>query len=177
MPIQDCGGPGFDKDWELTGQNAVLPRLGPWIKPILRRYWLFSRGMTLGVRCAAFDEKGRVFLIRHTYTPGWHFPGGGVEIGETIFDALDKELREEANLVLDEPAELFGFYCNRNHLPRDHVAFFVARRWRQPEAPVPTAEIAEHGWFDADRLPEGTTVSSRARLDEINGAAEKAVDW
>jgi len=46
------------------------------------------RGMTLGIRVAVLDGADKVFLIRHSYVPGWHFPGGGVEPGETIRQAL-----------------------------------------------------------------------------------------
>lgn len=39
------------------------------------------RRMVLGARAALLDGD-RVLLLRHTYMPGWHFPGGGVEPGK-----------------------------------------------------------------------------------------------
>jgi 8-oxo-dGTP pyrophosphatase MutT (NUDIX family) len=57
----------------------------PWQR-MLSRFYLtvigIKRRMTLGVRVVLLDGN-RVFLIRHTYLPGWQFPGGGVEPGET----------------------------------------------------------------------------------------------
>lgn len=157
--------------------TAVLPKLGPFLKPLLRRYWLVSRGMTLGVRCAALDEQDRIILVKHTYVPGWHLPGGGVEIGETIYDAAGKELREEANVILHKPPALFQVYYNGNAYRRDHIALMVARHWHQPTPPTPSAEIAEAGLFDPDELPAETTAATRRRLDEIFGRRDPAAKW
>jgi 8-oxo-dGTP pyrophosphatase MutT (NUDIX family) len=130
------------------------------------------RGMTLGIRVAVFDDEGRVFLVKHSYVPGWHFPGGGVEPGETIRAALTRELMEEGGIRLDTPAELFGLYLSRPVAPRDHVAFFVGRKWTRIAAPkVPNMEIVACGFFLLDALPAGTTAGTRRRLAEIAGTA------
>ena len=75
---------------------------------------LFRRGVTLGVRAAVFDAEGRVFLVKHSYMPGWYLPGGGVDRGETMRQALERELMEEAGIRLTGPAMLFGLYLNRH---------------------------------------------------------------
>ncbi|PYE87101.1 NUDIX domain-containing protein [Phyllobacterium leguminum] len=135
---------------------------------LFRTYFLLRRPMTLGVRAAVLDEAaGTVFLVRHTYLPGWHLPGGGVETGETFAEALAKELREEGNIELTGPAELFALYMNAHASRRDHAALYVCRHFRQRGPRLANWEIAEVGFFPLDALPEGTTASTRRRLKEI----------
>jgi len=134
--------------------------------------------MTLGVRAAVFDAEERVFLVRHSYTPGWYLPGGGVEPGETIAVALERELMEEGGIVLDAPAELFGLYLNRKISARDHVALFVSRAWRQVKPPkIPNLEIIDCGFFAPDALPEAATAATRQRLAEIRQGAAITAEW
>jgi 8-oxo-dGTP pyrophosphatase MutT (NUDIX family) len=145
---------------------------------VLHLYFRLVRGMTLGVRAAVLDEAGRVFLVRHTYTPGWHLPGGGVEIGETLLEALAKELREEACIRLTAEPILHGVFFNRMALRRDHVAVYVVREFAVESVKQPDREIAETGWFPLDALPEGTTAGTRRRLGEIaDPHAPKREDW
>ena len=138
--------------------------------------FLLTRPMTLGVRAAALDAQGRVFLVRHTYVPGWYLPGGGVERGETVEEALTRELDEEGNIAMTAPPELFGVYFNRRSSPRDHVVLYVVRAFRQSGPRGPDRELAETGFFPLDALPEDTTAATRARLAEIAGAPRSA-DW
>lgn len=143
----------------------------------LQRYWRLSRGLTLGAQGAVIDAEGRFLLIRHTYRPGWHFPGGGVEKSEPVELALQRELSEEAGVVLDAQPDLFGLYANFRFFPGDHIALFVVRRWHQPVAPRPNREIAEHGFFAADAVPETTHESTRVRIAEILGRQPKSPLW
>jgi 8-oxo-dGTP pyrophosphatase MutT (NUDIX family) len=144
---------------------------------VLHSYFRFARGMTLGVRAAVLNDAGEVFLIRHTYTPGWQLPGGGVEAGETLNEALAKELREEACIRLTGPAQLFGVYFNRKVSRRDHVVLYVVRDFAVDEAKQPDMEIAEARFFPLDALPDGLTPATRRRLVEIAEGAVATTDW
>jgi ADP-ribose pyrophosphatase YjhB (NUDIX family) len=157
--------------------NASLRGLRRAFGRVLHLYFRLTRGLTLGVRAAVLDETGRVFLVRHTYTPGWHLPGGGVEIGETLVEALAKELREEACIRLTAEPVLHGVFFNRGLSRRDHVAVFVVRDFVVESDKQPDREIAEAGWFPLETLPEDTTAGTRRRLAEIVGDAMVGADW
>ncbi|ESR23152.1 NUDIX hydrolase [Lutibaculum baratangense AMV1] len=150
------------------------------VRPLTRRlaqtYWRWSRGLTMGVRVAVLDGR-YVFLVRHTYTSGWHLPGGGIERGETARQALERELMEEAGIRLDEEPRLHGVFLNEATFPGDHVLTFVGEAWTQVEVPYPSKEIAEAGFFPADGLPAGTTPGTRRRIMEIVDAAPPAAHW
>ena len=133
-------------------------------------FFLIKRPMTLGVRAAAFDEAGRVFLVRHTYIGGWHLPGGGVERGETAPDALAKELMEEGHLTMIEPPRLASVHFNQAASGWDHVLFFHCPLVVQARPRLPDREIAEAGFFTLDALPEKVTPATRRRLAELDGS-------
>jgi ADP-ribose pyrophosphatase YjhB (NUDIX family) len=157
--------------------DAIRRLFEPFIRRVLHFYWRFSRGVTLGVRAVVIDGGGRVFLIVHSYVPGWHLPGGGVEIGETAAVALARELREEGNIELVDQPALFGVYFNRRISRRDHVALYVVRAFRQDAPPRPNREIIAHGFFAPDALPAETTRATRERLAEVLGGRKPAELW
>jgi ADP-ribose pyrophosphatase YjhB (NUDIX family) len=164
-----------------TGLRELGSAVRKAVKPAIRRgfhlYWRMSRGLTLGVRGLVVDEAGRIFLVKHTYVRGWHLPGGGVEPGETLLDALARELKEEGNIDLLEPPALHAVYFNTRVSLRDHVALFVVSAFRQPAPPVPDREIMAHGFFATDALPEDTVTSVRARIAEVLMGAPTAQRW
>src|SRR3954462_7913121 len=107
----------------------VRRKFEPALRRVLHLYWRFARGMTLGVRGVVLDGDDRVFLVKHSYVAGWHLPGGGVEPGESLLDALRRERGEEGCIeVLGEPV-LLGMFFNRQVSRRDHVAVYLIRNF------------------------------------------------
>jgi 8-oxo-dGTP pyrophosphatase MutT (NUDIX family) len=147
------------------------------VTKVLQSYWRFSRGLTLGVRGMVIDSSGRVLLVRHTYRPGWSFPGGGVEKGETTVAALAREIAEETGIELTGPPQLIGIYANFEMFPGDHVALFRIHQWRQQYIPKPNTEIAEIDFFAPDAIPPSTTAGTRRRLSETFAQIPAVPHW
>ena len=168
-------------NWLTWNRTSVLRelrfRMARAAGKIMHLYWRMSRGLTLGVRGLVIDSQGRVFLVKHTYMRGWHLPGGGVEPGETVLDALARELKEEGNIELLEPPTQGGVYFQASISRRDHVVLFVVRRFHQPAPPVPDREIMAHGFFALDALPEDTGAATRARIAEVMMGAPISPRW
>lgn len=161
----------------MTNLKAGRRALEPALRRLLHFYWRFARGLTLGVRALVIDPAGRVLLVEHSYVDGWYLPGGGVEVGETLGDALARELREETNVELAGTPLLHGIFLNDHISRRDHVAVFVIRDFRQDTAPQPDHEIIAHGFFFPTELPDGTTPGTRARIAEVIGGAPIRARW
>jgi ADP-ribose pyrophosphatase YjhB (NUDIX family) len=160
-----------------TPLSIVRAALEPALRRVLHFYWRFSRGLTLGVRGLVIDGTGRIFLVKHSYVEGWHLPGGGVEAGETLLDALVRELAEEGNIEPTAPPILHGVFFNGRTSRRDHVAVYVLRDFRQTAEPVPDREIIAHGFFKLDDLPNDTTAGTRARIFEVMMGRSASERW
>ncbi|MBR0852249.1 NUDIX domain-containing protein [Bradyrhizobium diazoefficiens] len=158
-----------------------LDRIRQTCEPLLRRvfhaWFLLVRGMTLGVRAVVLDADNRVFLVRHSYVSGWYLPGGGVDYGETMEQAMRRELKEEGDIDLTGEAVLHGIYLNSHVSRRDHVAVYVVRHFRQDRLPEPNREIVECGFFDSAAVPEGTTRGTRLRIAEVLDGKPPIATW
>lgn len=133
--------------------------------------------LTIGVRIIVRDGDERVLLVRHTYAPGWHFPGGAVDRRETAVDAAVRELREEALIEASSPPRLMGVYLSTVNHKSDHIVLFEAGAWRAIEGKARPLEIAEARFFPLRDLPNGTTGGTRRRLAELSGEAEASAIW
>jgi ADP-ribose pyrophosphatase YjhB (NUDIX family) len=160
---------------ETRFRQRGWPRLRGWL---FHKYFLLTRPMTLGVRALIHDRAaGAVFLIRHTYVPGWQLPGGGVEAGETMLEALARECSEEGGIMFTAPPVLRSVHFNRRASRRDHVAFYLVEAFDQPSPKQPDREIAEAGFFRLDALPDGVTPATLRRIGEVFSGQPVDPDW
>lgn len=128
----------------------------------LRAWWWLRRPHAAGVRVLLVRD-GRVLLVKHSYRPDWHFPGGGVDRYETLEQAARRESREEVGATLGA-VSLMGVYSNFWNRRTDHVAVFVCEDFSVTEEH--DWEIAEIRWFPLDQMPADLSPGSARRLAE-----------
>jgi len=57
-------------------------------------------GIRPAVSAVIFDRRGRLLLQQRSDGGQWGLPGGSVEIGESVRDAVAREVREETGLIV-----------------------------------------------------------------------------
>ena len=125
---------------------------------------------------AAIVRAGQVLVVRRARSPAqglFSLPGGVVERGETLTQALIREVQEETSLTI-EPVGLAGFretitLDRDNRVERHFVILPFAARWLAGE-PVLNEELSEARWL---RPAELTGLPTTPGLAEIVTAAYK----
>jgi ADP-ribose pyrophosphatase YjhB (NUDIX family) len=95
-------------------------------------------------------EDGRIVLLRRGFEPGkgkWTFPGGFVDLGESVEEAACREMREELEIGV-ELRRLVGVYSR----PDDRVILIVFKG-TITEQPHTTPEAVEVEAFTQDSIP------------------------
>jgi ADP-ribose pyrophosphatase YjhB (NUDIX family) len=103
------------------------------------------------VACAIpVDADGRIILLRRGFDPGggrWTFPGGFVDLGESVPEAAVREVDEELGMAI-ELGSLLGVYSR----PEDRVVLIVYRA-RALGQPGTSPEAIEVGHFTPGQIP------------------------
>ncbi len=116
---------------------------------------ILLRRPVVGVAAAARTPDGKWVLIRRADTGTWALPGGTLEWGETLREALRREMEEEVGISGVVPERLVGVFSGVDRDPRFHaVTIVVACRVEKPTAaPTNPLEILEVGFFGDDEMP------------------------
>ncbi len=130
----------------------------------------------LAVSAAVF-RGDRVLIVRRARPPGhglYTLPGGGVELGETLTDAVIREVREETGIAV-EPLFLAGYRQliardDAGRVERHFVILPFAARWVAGEIAL-NEELAEARWLRPTELSGLKTTEGLA--DIVAAAAER----
>jgi len=117
-----CGACGYQALWSPEPVAAAIPR----------------------------EDDGRIWLLRRAHHEGagrWTFPGGFVELGESVEDAARRETREELEIEI-ELGGLVGVYSR----PEDRVVLVVYAA-RALGVPRETEEATEVRAFEVSEIP------------------------
>ena len=119
---------------------------------------------------AVIVRDGRVLIVRRARAPAkqiYTLPGGVVEAGETLPEAVRREIREETGLEI-EPVALAGhrefiLRDDDKRVSRHFVILSFASRWIAGE-PVLNDELDEARWIDPSELTGLTTTEGLAEI-------------
>ena len=112
------------------------------------------------VRAIIQNRDGRVLVIQRRDNGKWAFPAGTVEIGESVYDCLVREVREETGLVAIS-ATPFAIYSEPRFALTDDfgneyqyvVVAFRIDRWSGDLVTI-TDETLDARFFSAEEMPE-----------------------
>ncbi len=103
----------------------------------------------VGVTGVIFNAKNEVLLFKHTYrTHAWSLPGGYMKSGEHPREALEREIKEESNLVVSIDDSL-KTRTDRDTARLDmcYIGVLIGGEF------TPSHEVSEYGFFSQDTLP------------------------
>jgi 8-oxo-dGTP diphosphatase len=119
---------------------------------------------------AAIVRDGKILVVRRARAPAhglYTLPGGVVEAGETLMEAVAREVREETGMTV-EPVALAGFReavarDAQDRVERHFVILCFAARWQAGE-PVLNEELDEARWIDPAELAGLKTTPGLAEI-------------
>lgn len=115
------------------------------------------------------DAEGRFLMVRRADNGHWCLPGGGVEPGERVAEAVVREMEEETGVHV-RPVNLLGVYSNPDVIiaypdgSRYQVVSVMFLVERMHGKLCTTEETVDFGYFPPDRLPEPFAETHRERV-------------
>lgn len=105
------------------------------------------------------EKEGRRELLliqrkNEPYMNCWALPGGFLDMGETLEQAAERELKEETGLEINSLRQL-GAFSKVDRDPRTRVisvAYFA--ELTSGQTAIAADDAQDVGWFDLEKLPE-----------------------
>lgn len=153
------------------------------VTPVLLRIWshlpdfaksiylrLTAPTVTVGVAAVILDEEGRLLLLRHTYKPQfpWGIPGGYLAKGESLEEALRREIQEETGFQSEVGPLLSASLYGGSQLDLAYACRIAGGQFR------PSHEVSAYRFWPIDELPP--LLPNHRRLLELAGILGRPAD-
>ena len=120
----------------------------------------------------AITQDGKILLVRHNLIKKWQIPGGVQEIGESVQQTVEREIKEELGLDL-VAGSLIGVYSHPKwtiELPDgskiQQLTFFFSMEGEISAIRMQASEIAAYQFFAPDEIPEDTFECCKQKVSD-----------
>ncbi len=113
---------------------------------------MVTPGYRAGVLAVLRRPDGRVLLVDQPYVDGWSLPGGDLKRGESVRDAIVRELREELGVALEVPTPVLAAQRVHDRWVTFVTTLDVSEDVAEELRPR-SAELSRSAWFAPDALP------------------------
>lgn len=119
-----------------------------------------NKGIMVAVGAVIRDKKGRILLVKHRQQKGgfwqgkWICPGGKLELGETVEEGIEREVKEETNLEIKLVAPLAPFerIVKSGSLVKLHVIYIDYLANKVKGRLRPDSDVGEARWVSRDEI-------------------------
>ncbi len=126
----------------------------------------------VGVGAMIFNDAGELLMMKRSKAAKnehgcWEIPGGSVDFGETLAQAIVREMKEEIGADVIVEQQLLSI----NHLIPGEGQHWVSTPFLVKIVPGQTAKIMEPhkcdglGWFTLDKLPKPLAITTALNLE------------
>ncbi|MBW2454578.1 MAG: NUDIX hydrolase [Deltaproteobacteria bacterium] len=164
-------------DWTRLAPLTRLPKGALGVLYEVSRHLL--RRPVVGICAVPRTADGRILLVRRADTGTWALPGGTLEWGEQLSQALPREIEEETGAQWVALGRVTGVYSRPDRDLRFHaVTVCVLGEVAEPIAgPKNPVEIAEARLFEPDAVPDELAMGMSDMLaDALRGEADVVLE-
>ena len=117
---------------------------------------------TVSAASVVVNPEGKVLILHHILRPntGWGLPGGFIDAGEQPQAAVERELKEETGISIDDIRMLYMRTLGR------HVEIVFAAAASE-EGEIRSSEIDHLGWYSFDELPEKLSAHDKRTIERV----------
>lgn len=141
----------------------------------IRKYIGHKPLLTVGAWLLVVNEKNEVLMQLRSDFNSWDFPGGTMELGETIEEVARRELKEETNLELDDlkVLDVFSGKDTYRKYPNGDELYVVSVlceiRQFHGDLKINDDESKKLKWFRVEEIPKNLSPVTQRFIDKIKG--------